>query len=166
MEEKILVLQPFGYVEERVIRELQKGLKPYFKDIIVNDELPIPDEAWDSYRKQFLVDDFMRMLRDVKGEKILGIVDRDLYTPDLNFIFGKARIHGNSCIIALDRLRYSATKKMFLQRVVKTAIHELGHTWGLRHCGNKMCAMHFSDKITDTDLKQSHYCRKCKKLKD
>jgi archaemetzincin len=166
MEEKILVLQPFGYIEERVISELQKGLKPFFKDIVLNEELPIPDDAWDVYRKQFLVDDFLRMLRDVKGDKVLGIVDRDLYTPELNFIFGKARIHGNYCIIALDRLRSGATKKMFLQRVVKTAIHELGHTWGLRHCDDKMCAMHFSDTLTDTDLKLSMYCKKCEKKKD
>jgi archaemetzincin len=166
MEDMVLVLQPFGHVEERVIRELQKGLTPLFAEIVVNEELPIPDDAWNSYRKQFLVDDFMRMLRDVKGDKVLGIVDRDLYTPELNFIFGQARIHGNYCIIALDRLRSAATRKMFLQRVVKEAIHELGHTWGLKHCKNKMCVMHFSNTLADTDLKTSGYCRKCGKLKD
>jgi len=159
-----LIIQPFGYIEERIFRKLQKGLAPYFEEIDMVEELPIPQEAFNDYRKQFLVDTFMMILKSIKGDKVLGIVDRDLYTPELNFIYGKGRINGRHSIIALERLRDGATRKMFLDRVLKEAVHELGHTDGLRHCKNKLCVMHFSNTIEDTDIKTAGYCKKCEKL--
>src|SRR5207244_9928385 len=47
-------------------------------------------------------------------------------------------------------------------RVVKTAVHELGHTLGLGHHGaNPQCVMFFSEKLADTDRKSRDFCRAC-----
>jgi archaemetzincin len=51
-------------------------------------------------------------------------------------------------------------------RVVKEAVHEIGHMLGLKHCSQALCVMHFSERLPDTDRKQESFCSECdKKLK-
>ncbi|MEW6585820.1 MAG: hypothetical protein AB1442_09465 [Nitrospirota bacterium] len=41
------------------------------------------------------------------------------------------------------------------------AVHEIGHTFGLVHCSDPNCAMHFSNSLRDTDRKSSEFCGIC-----
>ena len=98
-------------------------------------------------------------------EKILGIIDQDLYVPKLNFVFGEAS--RRVAIISLTRLRnefYSLPKDqtLFRKRVLTEAVHELGHTYGLEHCRNPHCVMFSSKSLIDTDLKGPDFCERCK----
>jgi len=102
---------------------------------------------------------------DTAYEKILGIVDHDLYVPELNFVFGEAsRI---AAVISLTRLRQGfyhlpENRSLFHQRILTEAVHELGHTYGLRHCENPRCVMFFSNSLMDTDRKGPAFCARCK----
>src|ERR687898_582901 len=51
---------------------------------------------------------------------------------------------------------------VFYDRVTKEAVHELGHSFGLFHCNNKRCVMHFSNSLYDTDFKNRIFCKNCK----
>ena len=55
------------------------------------------------------------------------------------------------------------TKKDIEDRIFKEAIHELGHTFGLRHCYN-LCVMRSSNSLKETDEKSSKFCNSCLKL--
>jgi archaemetzincin len=46
----------------------------------------------------------------------------------------------------------------------KEAVHELGHAFGLVHCKDFECVMHFSNSIEQVDLKANAFCRKCADL--
>jgi archaemetzincin len=50
---------------------------------------------------------------------------------------------------------------LFRERALKEAVHELGHTYGLQHCPNLRCVMHFSNSLRDTDAKQAKWCSRC-----
>lgn len=52
--------------------------------------------------------------------------------------------------------------ELFKLRALKEALHELGHTFGLMHCPNSYCVMHFSNSIVDTDMKKAEYCFNCR----
>jgi archaemetzincin len=51
-------------------------------------------------------------------------------------------------------------RALFELRVLKEALHELGHTFGLLHCENN-CVMIFSNSIEDTDNKPPQFCPRC-----
>ncbi len=103
---------------------------------------------------------------DVDEDKLLGVTDLDLYIPNMNFVFGEARLPGRVAIISTRRLRESTDcggERLFPIRVVKEAVHELGHTLGLAHCDTHSCVMYFSNSLRDTDRKSEDYCTSCSK---
>ena len=104
---------------------------------------------------------------DIRDENALIITDVDLYMPDLNFVFGLADAKKKVCIISLTRLKnefygLKPDYRLLIERAMKEAVHELGHTWGLAHCPDARCVMHFSDSLKDTDNKRSTFCRSCR----
>ena len=135
-------------------------------EVAVRAPLPIPEHALNEARGQYLSTVILRSLMPFippDALRLLAITDEDLFVPQLNFVFGEAAIDGRVCIISLHRLRpefygQQPDKSLFTERALKEAIHELGHTFGLRHCPNPQCVMFFSNMIEDTDRKSAHFC--------
>jgi archaemetzincin len=131
--------------------------------------LEIPKNAYDRRRDQHLSDAFLaelRRKRPVPRATVLGITQVDLYTPGLNFVFGQADMSERVAVISLCRLRPEfwgrpRNEPLLLERAVKEAVHELGHTFGLPHCPNPSCVMHFSNSLADTDRKGKVFCPSC-----
>jgi len=166
-----ITLKPIGDIDNNMLEELEERLKQTFGCPV---EIALADysleKAYDSRRKQYLATKLISQLKKAgvaKGEKVLGIVDVDLYAPGLNFIFGQADIAAGTSIISLCRLRQeyygsASDDVLFLDRATKEAVHELGHTFGLEHCPNEKCVMHFSNSLADTDWKQAAFCSRCR----
>lgn len=169
---KYICLQPFNSINKNLLEKIGTKLQEIFKHpykILKTKELPI--NAFFRRRRQWHSTTILELAinKDIPKdcERILGIVDVDLYVENLNFIFGEADIKNKSAIISIFRLSpqyYMLPKddKLFHQRVIKEAIHELGHTYGLPHCENKNCIMFFSNTLEDTDRKGPDFCSKCK----
>ncbi len=144
--------------------ELTKRLPLLDLEIAILNNVAVPRRSYNPKRKQFLAAHFLKIAQTQSGNKVLGITNVDLYTPELNFIFGQAEINGKTCVISLNRLKQGALRLLFKGRMIKEAVHELGHTFGLRHCEDKFCVMHFSNRLADTDLKGEDYCNDCKHI--
>lgn len=151
---------------------MERELPARFFDMPVKSlkSLPTPKGSYNPSRRQYISEPFLASLELPEGAvKVLGLVDEDLYTPGLNFIFGQARINGIGGVVALARLRpefwgEARDDSLFLSRVLKEAVHELGHSFGLGHCPDPSCVMHFSNTIWDTDRKGADFCERCKDL--
>ncbi len=137
----------------------------------LSDALPHPDYAYNPQRGQYLAGAILRALSELRvpdAERLLGVADLDLYAPGLNFVFGQAAMDGRVAVIALPRLRerfYSLPddSALFQERVVKEAVHELGHTYGLTHCPDPRCVMSFSNSLWDVDRKDHTFCPACRR---
>ena len=109
----------------------------------------------------------LEKMKPTKEVKVLVICDMDAYSGELNFIFGEAHLRGRVAAIYLTRLKpefydLEPNELVFYDRITKEAIHELGHSFGLFHCNNKKCVMHFSNSLYDTDFKNRLFCNNCK----
>jgi len=164
----LITLRPLGEIDQEVLEELKGRLGETFgHPVEIKPQTTELSRAYNSSRKQYLSTTLLSTIgASGKGGKALGIVDIDLYVPGLNFVFGEADMGSGVAIISLFRLRQERyalppNKELFLKRAVKEAIHELGHTYGLGHCGDGKCIMYFSNSLTDTDKKQAAFCPKC-----
>ena len=73
---------------------------------------------------------------------------------------------GPAAVISTHRLRqefYGLPKDVDLLygRMLKEAVHELGHTLHLSHCDDYNCAMASSHSVEWIDLKENAFCRHC-----
>jgi len=125
-------------------------------------------QAYNPQRKQYFSSKLLASLKKSEGEeRVVGVADVDLYVPRLNFVFGEADIGSGKAIVSLCRLRQeyyglAPDEALFLERATREIVHELGHTFGLGHCPNTKCVMHFSNSLADTDLKEASFCNKCR----
>lgn len=166
----LLSIVPLGSVPKGILDFLQNGLAHRLGlKVGVAKEESIPKYAFNPKRRQYYSTKILRELKGlrIKDERILGIVDIDLYVPELNFVFGEASILEGVCIISLTRLHQEyyglpEDDKLFLERTLKEAIHELGHTYRLGHCEDPKCIMHFSNSLRDTDIKGPDFCTRCR----
>ena len=118
------------------------------------------------YHSTLILAQLLKHLPD-DSAKIIGITNVDLYIPILTFVFGESQLDGNGAVISTFRLRNEyyglpEDKDLFLERIVKEALHELGHSFGLIHCADYQCVMNSSTYVEDIDLKYAHFCSTCK----
>lgn len=132
------------------------------------DCLEIP-WAYDAVRRQChstAVLQRMATLAPDAGRRLLGVTAADLYVPVLTFVFGEAQLAGPCALVSLHRLREEfyglpPDPHLLLRRATIEAVHELGHTFGLRHCAEWRCAMASTHAVERLDLKEAAYCRDC-----
>jgi archaemetzincin len=128
------------------------------------------DFAFDSSRKQHHSTPIIEKLADMappEAVKILGITRVDLFIPILTHVYGEAQLGGKACIVSTHRLNEGLKMGLwepFARRVIKEAVHELGHTFNLRHCRTHACCMHYCRSIKDVDRKLGQLCRYCRVL--
>ena len=169
----VVELRIFGYEKTPpnllvgVKKRLDNQLSQLFNPVSIHPTLlPIPEDAYDSQRRQYKAKPFLQVLDAQVPPNVHGfaLVNHDLFVPRLNFIFGIAQPGGNA-LVALPRLRPSFYKLptddfVYFERVIKEVIHELGHVLGLDHCTD-FCALRFSNTLVDTDEKPADYCKRC-----
>ncbi|HYA40150.1 MAG TPA: archaemetzincin family Zn-dependent metalloprotease [Syntrophobacteraceae bacterium] len=100
------------------------------------------------------------------ASKVLAVTGLDLFIPVLTFVFGEARLNGRCAVVSSYRLDNSFyglpdNPAILEERLLKEAVHELGHTFGLLHCQNPECVMKSSTYVEEIDFKSSGFCGRC-----
>ncbi len=173
-QEKTITISPIGILDEILIKGIRLEINRVFgfgtEIEILLDNI---DFAFDTTRNQYHSTAVLEKLADLaspKAVKILAITEVDLFIPILTHVYGEAQLGGKACIISTKRLSDEspslANPGGVFGRAKKEAIHELGHTFGLRHCRDHACIMHYCRSIKDVDRKTDQLCRYCSVLLD
>ncbi len=167
--EFIIAISPIGFRDTTLLRLISREVHRVFgfkTDIMHN--LKDIDFALDIDRSQYhstLILDKLAGLIPHPGLKILAITTVDLFIPILTHVYGEAQLGGVASIVSTYHLRKDLPtrndRKSYYQRVVKESIHELGHTFNLRHCRDHTCIMHYCRSLKDVDRKSDQFCRYC-----
>lgn len=172
-----IIISPIGAVDQAAMDKINKAVQKVFgvnthKIALLEDV----EFAYDPLRNQYLSTGILEKLTGLapyQALKILGLCEIDLFIPILTHVYGEAQLSGKSCIVSLFRLRNPESShatapqaEVLSSRAVKEAIHELGHTFGLRHCPDNACLMHYCRSVDDVDRKSDQFCRYCRIMLD
>jgi archaemetzincin len=131
--------------------------------------MKIPEEAFQSHRCQY---DAGLVLKHLSGlsfpeySRLLAVTDVDLCTPIHTFVFGEAELGKNLAIVSNFRLMHleegvKAPEDIYYERLVKVALHEIGHTLSLYHCDTPKCLMQASRGLRHLDELDIIFCDRC-----
>jgi len=128
-----------------------------------------PDNALDERRLQYnagIIIEAMEAVQFGNHDKVIGVLNKDLFIPIFTHVFGEARQGGKCALVSLFRLMKNSDgstppKSLVHERVAKVALHELGHLFDLLHCEHKKCLMHFSGGIDEVDEMSLDLCEYC-----
>ena len=168
-KEHTLLISPIGDLDGNgeLLDQLRKEIGEVFGyETEVRPLIEEKDLQADPIRKQVHSTPILETLALVgppEAVKILAITRVDLFIPVLTHVYGEAQLGGRACILSTFRFaeRGSPDPETFRCRMVKEAIHELGHTFNLRHCRDAGCVMHYCRSVSEVDRKSSQFCRYC-----
>ena len=167
---KVLQLLAIGNLDGGLLMELGPMLADIFRVPceIVSKRLD-PEFAFHSERQQYHSSEILHRMQtylSTDSWRMLGVAGVDLYIPILTFVFGEAQMGGPCAVVSANRLRQEfyglpADRNILRERLLKEAVHELGHTLNLAHCEDYLCAMAPSHAVEWIDLKDTLLCASC-----
>ncbi len=137
------------------------------------------DFAHDAMRNQYMSTSILARLAELRASdlfanensaaRLLGVTALDLFVPVLTFVFGEAQLDGRCGVVSTRRLREEhyglpPNPDLLAARLAKEAAHELGHTYGLRHCDDWRCVMASTHSVERLDLKSVDFCAGCARV--
>jgi len=165
------LLVPVGPVEREPLEFLRLILPETFGlEFRLHGEPLSADPCHDPLRRQWnagtLLQEIDEIGRRAGAARVLGVTSFDLFIPILTFVFGLAQLGSRSAVVSLHRLwpefyGAPADRDLLLRRLEKEVVHELGHTFGLRHCPDHACVMHYGNTVDQIDLKEAAFCPLC-----
>jgi archaemetzincin len=165
-------LLPVGEVEGILLEQMRSAIRDCFQ---VRCEISAaaldPKPSYHPERQQYHSSEILQRMQTLFGPAdfhVLGITAVDLYIPILQYVFGEAQLGGRFAVVSFHRLRQQfygleGDDTLLAERLGKEAIHELGHTVGLRHCQDYRCAMASAHAVEWIDLREGALCHSCRK---
>ena len=169
----IYLIIPDGIEMPLDLREIEDSIEKDLGFPVRRLPIALPGERfYDAKRRQYhstgILKEFLRNL-PLDALKAIGIVSFDLFIPILTFVFGEAQLNGRVAIVSTARLEQAfyglpSNQPLLHRRLIKEIKHELGHTFGLRHCAQRSCVMSLAANVSDVDIKGLTFCKACEHM--
>lgn len=163
-----------GGADEPLLEHVRAHLETELRmPVVREDPGERPSATFDLRRQQHASREVLRWLVERTGRvpgRLLGITDVDLFIPVLTFVFGEAQLDGRAAVVSAARLLDRDNPRITADRLAREALHELGHTFGLLHCGAidgagrraRPCVMARSASLRAVDAKGDRLCPDCR----
>jgi archaemetzincin len=171
MEQKPITIISYGQFESDFLSNIAESIKnEYTLPVVIEEKYIELSDFYDPARRQYDANKLLKvidLISTTESIKTIGLFRVDLFIPILTYIFGQAYLNGRTGIASLYRLKnelygIEPSDELLLLRFKKVIIHELGHTFGLKHCHTTSCVMLSSTYMEDIDQKDIGLCAKCR----
>ena len=174
LSENSIIISPIRVYDPELLREIRNTIhKAFGYPVIISSIIEDISFAYYPGRNQYNSSVILEKLAQSappEALKVIAVTRVDLFIPILTYVYGEAQLGGRACIVSTHRLADDSSimleEEKAWERVSKEAVHELGHTFNIRHCKDPMCIMHFCRSIRDVDRKSDRMCRYCRVLLD
>ena len=161
----VITIQPFEDIPKENVDYVAHYLKKMYANVIINKPIGFPKNSLNQAKTRHRADSLIRFLsaQTKPGYLTIGLTKGDISAnkdkiPDWG-VMGLGFCPGNSCIASSFRLK----GKNKMEKLFKVAIHELGHTQGLKHCPVNDCLMRDAEGKDHLD-EEREFCKKCKEV--
>jgi len=170
ISEHIILISPVGDFSDGLIEAIAGELQRVFGfssaiDTVLQDISFALDQNRNQHHSTMILEQ-LAARAPARAVRVIALAQVDLFIPILTHVYGEAQLGGTACIVSTFRLNEGRSgmniSRKYIGRVVKEAIHELGHTFNLRHCPEESCIMHYCRNEEDVDRKSDELCRYCK----
>lgn len=134
--------------------------------------VPMPAAAWYPVRHRYRADSILNILHRFKPagfNYIIALTHKDISCTSYPYpdwgVLGYGEYPGQTCVVSSYRMKSPAiTEKLYLERLQKVVLHELGHNFGLDHCSAPACLMADAEgTIATVDREKVWICPACSK---
>lgn len=178
---KVVALQPYHHFENKWIDTIAESIeKTYDFKIVILPSIPLPQEAFTPNKGgRHRADSLIKFQKNTIPDSvdiIVGLTNKDIsftkrdkkgniLQPENKYldwgIFGLGYRPGDSCIISTKRIHHPQ-QKIFLDRMKKVTMHEIGHNLNLPHCPSEYCVMQdAAETIQTIDKVHLKLCDDC-----
>lgn len=160
----LIVLQPLGAaIPPAELEAVSAAISAFYAvQLSVAPTLELPKSAFYPKRQRYRAEKLLSYLvanARADARVVLGLTAVDISTtkgPHEDWgILGLATLDGRSAVLSSFRCKRAARSAAHARtRFAKTAVHELGHSFGLDHCPTPGCIMHDGEGsvlTTDTE---------------
>ncbi|MDX1679689.1 MAG: archaemetzincin [Akkermansiaceae bacterium] len=152
--------------------EIFYSLPVKMMDALPDDEIPEharrvhPTWGDRQFLSTYILDEVLKARLPKDGCVILGLTATDLWPGDgWNFVFGQASIRERVGVWSIYRKGDPSLSedafRLCLLRTIKTAVHETGHMFSIRHCTAYECLMCGSNSLPESDGRPVAFCPEC-----
>jgi len=164
---KVIAIMPFGYVNIEYIKHIQTTIKEFYgyetkvlPAVKPTNDMLTPSKIGydaDKFPRKYPYPGYILIITKK------NISHKDENKPELCF-FGSAIVNGYSAVVSTYQLDDYASNDLFMNRLDKIVLHELGHNFGLRHCQNDYhCLMTNTEgTLEELDREDMKLCDICK----
>ena len=162
-EPKYITIQPFGDLKPNEVSKIETEIKKVYPYINVLKPIAFQKNAYYAPRNRYRADSIIKYLNSrTENNTIIGLTSKDISVTKGNIadygVMGLGYRPGNACVASNYRLSKSGESQFY-----KIALHELGHTQGLKHCPEKSCFMRDAEGGNPTN-EETDFCKSCKKF--
>ena len=164
-EEITILIQPFEDVKPKQLTEISENIRKIYPKIKILKPIKFPQNTYYEPRNRYRADSIIKYLRTKtpNNSVTLALTNKDISVTKgkvADFgVMGLGYRPGNACVASSFRLNPKNKNEQFY----KIAIHELGHTQGLKHCPDKTCFMRDAEGKNPTN-EEKDFCQNCKKV--